>query len=229
MDPVRAEGQRRMLADIAGEVSLTRAITGRAQLDPRVMDAMARVPRDQFVPAEMRAAAFDNRPLPIGRGQTISQPFIVALMTDLLAPGAQDRVLEVGTGSGYQAAVLAGLCARVYSLERVATLAAEAQQRLAALGCDNVEVRAGNGYLGWPGQAPFDRIIVTAAAPRVPPALLDQLAPGGRLVIPLGEPWEVQHLRLFEKAADGRVNARDVLDVAFVPLLDGAVDDAGEA
>jgi protein-L-isoaspartate(D-aspartate) O-methyltransferase len=194
-----------------------------------VLAAMRRVPRDQFVPAEMRAAAFDNRPLPIGRGQTISQPFIVALMTDLLAPGAQDRVLEVGTGSGYQAAVLAGLCARVYSLERVATLAAEAQQRLAALGCDNVEVRAGNGYLGWPGQAPFDRIIVTAAAPRVPPALLDQLAPGGRLVIPLGEPWEVQHLRLFEKAADGRVNARDVLDVAFVPLLDGAVDDAGEA
>jgi protein-L-isoaspartate(D-aspartate) O-methyltransferase len=218
-----------MLADIAGEVSLTRAITGRAQLDPRVMDAIARVPRDRFVPAEMRAAAFDNRPLPIGRGQTISQPFIVALMTDLLGPGPTDRVLEIGTGSGYQAAVLAGLCARVYSVERVASLASDAQRRLAELGCDNVEVRAGNGYLGWPGQAPFERIIVTAAAPRVPPALLDQLAPGGRLVIPLGQPWEVQRLRLYEKAADGSVTVSDVLDVAFVPLLDAAVDGADEA
>jgi protein-L-isoaspartate(D-aspartate) O-methyltransferase len=218
-----------MLADIAGEVSLTRAITGRAQLDPRVMDAIARVPRDRFVPAEMRAAAFDNRPLPIGRGQTISQPFIVALMTDLLGPGPTDRVLEIGTGSGYQAAVLAGLCARVYSVERVASLASDAQRRLAELGCDNVEVRAGNGYLGWPGQAPFERIIVTAAAPRVPPALLDQLAPGGRLVIPLGKPWEVQRLRLYEKAADGSVTVSDVLDVAFVPLLDAAVDGADEA
>ncbi len=229
MDPVRAEGQSRMLADIADELSLTRAMTGRARLDPRVMDAIARVPRDRFVPAEMRTAAFDNRPLPIGRGQTISQPFIVALMTDLLAPAPGHRVLEVGTGSGYQAAVLSGLCARVYSLERVAELARAARQRLAALGCDNVEVRAGNGFLGWPEQAPFDGVIVTAAAPRVPPALLEQLAPGGRLVIPLGEPREVQRLRLFEKDADGRVTGRNVLDVAFVPLLDSAVDDADEA
>jgi protein-L-isoaspartate(D-aspartate) O-methyltransferase len=221
MDPVREQGMQRMLATIGREAQFTRHLTGRKALDPRVMDAIASVPRDHFVPAGLRAAAFDNGPLPIGHGQTISQPFIVALMTDLLAPRPEHRILEIGTGSGYQTAVLARLCAEVFSIDRVAALAEDAAARLAGLACDNVRIRSGNGYAGWPELAPFDGIIVTAAAPFVPPALIEQLAPGGRLVIPLGQPYSPQQLCLIEKDAAGRLHQRSVLDVAFVPLVDG--------
>ena len=214
-------GIQRMLADIQAEVAFTRRMIGRDALDPRVMDAMSRVPREQFVPLQLRPAAFSNGPLPIGRGQTISQPYIVALMTDLAAPQPDSVVLEVGTGCGYQAAVLSLLSERVYSMEIVPELAEAAAQRLQRLGYTNVEVRAGDAWSGWPEQAPFDAIVVTAAAPRVPPPLLDQLAPGGRLVIPLGPPFGYQELCLLEKGSAGAVTQRQVLGVAFVPLTGG--------
>lgn len=212
-------GEReRMQRDIQREVALTRHWLGKDALDARVMAAMAEVPREAFVPAGLRARAFDNGPLPIGHGQTISQPFIAALMTDLLRPRPSDTVLEIGCGSGYQAAVLSRLVRRVYSLEIVPELAAAAAARLAALGYDNVEVRHADGYPGLPEHAPYDGILVTAAAPQVPPALLDQLAPGARLVIPVGRQGWSQELRVLEKRADGSVEARSLLDVAFVPL-----------
>ncbi len=214
-------GIQRMLADIQSEVAFTRRMIGRDSLDPRVMDAMRRVPREQFVPLHLRPAAFSNGPLPIGRGQTISQPYIVALMTDLAAPQPDSVVLEVGTGCGYQAAVLSLLAKRVYSMEILPELADAAAQRLQRLGYNNVEVRAGDAWRGWPEQAPFDAILVTAAAPEVPPPLLDQLAPGGRLVIPLGPPYGYQELCLLEKDSDGVVTQRRVLGVAFVPLTGG--------
>lgn len=215
-----------MLDDIRTETALTRHLTGRNGLDARVLDAIAHVPREQFVPHELRRAAFDNGPLPIGHGQTISQPFIVALMTDLLRPAADDRVLEIGTGSGYQTAVLALLCREVYSLDRIAALTDAARERLAGLDIRNVELQCGNGYLGWPAHAPYDGIIVTAAAPYVPAALVDQLRPGGRLVIPVGEPYGRQALMQVDKDAAGATSERRVLDVAFVPLVD-AEDSSG--
>jgi protein-L-isoaspartate(D-aspartate) O-methyltransferase len=210
-----------MLADIQAEVAFTRRMIGRDALDPRVMDAMRRVPREQFVPVHLRPAAFSNGPLPIGRGQTISQPYIVALMTDLAAPQPNSVVLEVGTGCGYQAAVLSLLAERVYSIEIVPELAEAAAQRLQRLGYTNVEVRAGDAWNGWSEQAPFDAIVVTAAAIQVPPPLLAQLAPGGRLVIPLGPPYGYQELCLLEKNSAGAVTHRQVLGVAFVPLTGG--------
>ena len=187
-------------------------------MDGRVLDAMATVPRHRFVPEGQVEQAYENRPLPIGRGQTISQPYIVAFMTDLLKVRKGDRVLEVGTGSGYQAAVLARIAGKVYTIEIVKSLAEEAGERLARLGYANVEVRAGDGYAGWPEAAPFDAIMVTAGAPHVPPALVQQLKPGGRLVIPVGPASAVQSLTLVEKRADGSVTQRDVLPVRFVPL-----------
>ena len=214
-------GIQRMLADIQAEVAFTRNMIGRDALDPRVMDAMRRVPREQFVPLHLRPAAFSNGPLPIGRGQTISQPYIVALMTDLAAPRADSVVLEVGTGCGYQAAVLSLLAKRVYSMEILPELARNAAQRLQRLGYTNVEVRAGDAWSGWPEQAPFDAILVTAAAPEVPPPLLAQLAPGGRLVIPLGPPHGYQELCVLDKDSGGAVSQRRVLGVAFVPLTGG--------
>lgn len=180
---------------------------------------MAAVPRERFVPAHLQHAAYDNAPLPIGEGQTISQPFMVALMTDLLAPGPEAIVLEVGTGSGYQAAVLSRLVRRVYSIERVPSLATAAAARLAELGYDNVEVRQGDGYDGWPEHAPYNGIVVTAAAQHVPPPLLAQLKPGGRLVIPAGEPYVGQELVLLIKEEAGTFSTRHVLPVAFVPLV----------
>ncbi len=212
-----------MLQDILWEVEATRRYIGKDALDERVMRVMAEVPRERFVPEDMRAMAFRNGPVPIGHGQTISQPYIVALMTDLLSPQADDVILEVGTGSGYQAAVLSRLVRKVYSLEIIEALASAAKRRLAELGYDNVEVHHRDGYMGLPEHAPYDGIIVTAA-PFIPPALLDQLKPGGRLVIPVGRPGWSQELKLLEKCADGQVREKYVLAVAFVPLT-GKVDE----
>jgi protein-L-isoaspartate(D-aspartate) O-methyltransferase len=210
-----------MLADIVREARLTQHMIGRDHFAPRVMEAMAAVPRHAFVGPGVGAFAYDNGPLPIGHGQTISQPYIVALMTDLLDPRPGDVVLEVGTGSGYQAAVLARLVSRVFTVEIIEPLSRSAVERLRGLGYTSVEARVGDGYFGWPEHAPYDGIVVTAAAPSVPPALVEQLRPGARLVIPVGEPHLYQVLRLVEKGADGRVRARDVLSVAFVPLTGG--------
>lgn len=214
MPPERA----RMLAAINESVRDSASYTGRAQLSPRVMSAMGRVPREEFVLPAYRHLAYDNTPLPIEAGQTISQPLIVALMTDLLDPQPSDVVLEVGTGSGYQAAVLAGLVKQVYSVEIVEELAVSAAAVLDRLGYDNVTVRAGDGYAGWPEHAPFDGIMVTAAADEIPPPLLAQLKPGGKLVIPVGAEHGYQELLLIEVGEDGEVRERSVLPVRFVPL-----------
>ncbi len=208
----------RLLADIAEETRQTRFLTGIGELDGRVMEAMAAVPRHAFVPQELHSRAYDNGPLPIGHGQTISQPFIVALMTALLRPEACHRVLEVGAGSGYQAAVLSRLVTRVYTVEIVEPLASAAAERLKTLGYGNVEVRCGDGYRGWPEHAPFDGILVAAAAPHVPQPLLDQIKPGGRLVIPVGQPYSAQELLVIDKLDSGELRRRSVLPVAFVPL-----------
>jgi protein-L-isoaspartate(D-aspartate) O-methyltransferase len=186
-----------------------------------VLEAMRRVPRHAFVPAAQREFAYDNRPLPIGYGQTISQPYIVALMTDLLRLVPPARALEIGTGSGYQAAVLAEQGHQVYTIEIVPGLAKPAVKRLADLGYDAVHVRQGDGYYGWPDAAPFDGIVVTAAAPQIPPPLIEQLKPGGRMVIPLGAAFMVQQLMLIEKLADGSIRTQALLPVAFVPLVGG--------
>ena len=214
MPPERA----RMLAAINDSVRDSASYTGRAQLSARVMSAMGSVPREEFVLPAYRHLAYDNTPLPIEAGQTISQPLIVALMTDLLDPQPSDVVLEVGTGSGYQAAVLAGLVKQVYSVEIVEELAVSAAAVLDRLGYDNVTVRAGDGYAGWPEHAPFDGIIVTAAADEIPPPLLAQLKPGGKLVIPVGAEHGYQELLLIEVGEDGEVRERSVLPVRFVPL-----------
>jgi protein-L-isoaspartate(D-aspartate) O-methyltransferase len=214
MPPERA----RMLAAINESVRDSASYTGRAQLSARVMSAMGSVPREEFVLPAYRHLAYDNTPLPIEAGQTISQPLIVALMTDLLDPQPSDVVLEVGTGSGYQAAVLAGLVKQVYSVEIVEELAVSAAAVLDRLGYDNVTVRAGDGYAGWPEHAPFDGIIVTAAADEIPPPLLAQLKPGGKLVIPVGAEHGYQELLLIEVGEDGEVRERSVLPVRFVPL-----------
>ena len=207
-----------MVRAIAADAVETRDYLGRTELDPAVMAAMGRVPRHEFVPPTLRYRAYENRPLPIGMDQTISQPYIVALMTDLLRPRPDDRVLEVGTGSGYQAAVLAELVGHVYTIEIVPELGERARETLERLGYRNVTVRVGDGYLGWPEHAPFDGVIVTAAPTEVPPPLIEQLKVGGRLVIPVGEPWTGQELLVYEKQADGSLTRKRVLPVAFVPL-----------
>jgi len=212
-------GQQRMIEDIESEVAFTRHMINRDHLDPRVMEAMCEVPRDLFVPSDLRYAAFDNGPLPIGHGQTISQPYIVALMTDMLQLQPEFRVLEIGTGSGYQTAILSRLCRHVYSMEVVPELSRSAQRLFQQLGYDNIQSRTGNGYEGWPEHAPYDGIIVTAAASQIPPALVDQLKPGRRLVIPVGEPYGHQELFLVEKDLQGKIDIRSVLGVAFVPLV----------
>ncbi|HRX69775.1 MAG: protein-L-isoaspartate(D-aspartate) O-methyltransferase [Candidatus Competibacteraceae bacterium] len=214
-----AEAHRWLLERVRAETCETARSTGLNELSDRVIEAMAATPRHCFVAPEQQDWAYADMPLPIGRGQTISQPFIVALMTELLAPEPEDVVLEVGTGSGYQAAVLAHLVQQVYTLERIPELANLATQRLRELGVANVVVRAGNGVQGWEEQAPFDGIIVTAAAVEAPPALMQQLKPGGRLVIPVGPPHRTQDLRVLEKDAQGVVRSRSVLPVVFVPLI----------
>jgi protein-L-isoaspartate(D-aspartate) O-methyltransferase len=209
---------QRMLAAIESEVDYTRSMIGKDKLDPRVMEAMSSVPRDDFVPSDLKYAAYDNCPLPIGHGQTISQPYIVALMTDLLEATQNDIVLEIGTGSGYQSAVLSQLCRKVYSMELIAALSEAAAARFKILGYDNIETRIGNGYNGWPEHAPYDGIIVTAAAMYIPQALIEQLKPGGRLVIPVGQPYGFQELMLVKKDDQGEIHVNDILGVSFVPL-----------
>jgi protein-L-isoaspartate(D-aspartate) O-methyltransferase len=194
---------------------------GSDEIGPSVLDVMREVPRHELVPEDVRNAAYENRPLPIGHRQTISQPYIVALMTSLARPAKDHVVLEIGTGSGYQAAVLARLVAHVYSIEIVEPLAREAAKRLKDLGYDNVTVRQGDGYKGWPEHAPFDAIVVTAAASHIPLPLVEQLKPGGRMVIPVGETFSTQNLVLVEKDRDGRAHTRALLPVRFVPLTGG--------
>jgi len=212
--------RRQMISDIEAGVAVTRNLIGKDRLDKRVMTAMRQVHREDFVPPDMRDAAFRDGALPIGHGQTISQPYIVALMTDLLELSEQSIVLEIGTGTGYQAAILACLAKQVYSIERIPALAQAAQQRLQKMGYDNVETRCGDGYQGWPEKAPFDGIVVTAAAPYVPPALLEQLKPGGRMVIPVGIPSMHQELMLVTRDLLGETHTSSVLGVAFVPLVE---------
>ena len=191
---------------------------GRETLSARVMEAMGKVPRHEFVPAELRSFAYADRPLPIGYDKTISQPFIVALMTDLLELDGDDTVLEVGTGLGYQAAVLAELVNQVYTVEIIEELESEARKRLTRLGYENVHTRTGDGCLGWAEAAPFDAVIVTAAPDLIPPSLIGQLKPGGRMIIPAGASLESQQLTLVEKDAEGRVNSTELLPVRFSEL-----------
>jgi len=212
-DPPQDAFRRARLAMVADQIA-ARGVT-----DPGVLDAMRAVPRHEFVPGAMREDAYADSPLPIGHGQTISQPYIVALMTELARPTASARVLEVGTGSGYQAAVISRLVASVFSVELVDPLAQSAAAVLRRLGYGNVTVRSGDGYLGWPDEAPFDIILVTAAPVAVPPALLAQLKPGGRLVVPVGGRWDVQDLQLIEKDAAGKTTTRSVIPVRFVPMV----------
>lgn len=216
------EEYRKLRSDMVSEVEAmfrdTSGYTRQAELDPEVKAALKQVPRHEFVPDSMRDDAYLNRPLPIGYSQTISQPYIVALMTDLADVNGESVVLEVGTGSGYQAAVLAEIVRHVYTIEIVPELGQEAAATLQRLGYDNVTTRIGDGYNGWPEQAPFDAIVVTAAPEQVPPPLLEQLKTGGRLVIPVGPYARVQSLRVMTKRADGEFDTRDVLPVGFVPL-----------
>ena len=186
-----------------------------------VLRMMRSTPRHLFVPEDVREYAYSDRPLPIGLGQTISQPYIVALMTDLLSAGKNERVLEIGTGSGYQTAILAGIAKHVYTIEIVPELANAARERLASVGTKNVTVRLGDGYEGWLKEAPFDRIILTAAPPEVPQKLIDQLARGGRLVAPVGESPATQELVVVEKTTGGEIRRRAVAPVMFVPMVPG--------
>jgi protein-L-isoaspartate(D-aspartate) O-methyltransferase len=216
-DDLAAERQR-MVDEIVALARDTRAEVGKAAFDDRVMAVMAKVARHEFVPPSQASSAYRNRPLPIGHGQTISQPYIVALMTDLARIEPGGTVLEVGTGSGYQAAVMAHLARAVYTIEIVEPLGLAATRRLQAMGYGNVQVRLGDGYHGWEAHAPYDAILVTAAASHVPPPLIRQLKAGGRMVIPVGAPFMLQHLMLVEKNLDGTIATRQVLPVKFVPL-----------
>lgn len=226
----KAPVQKTTLQAGAGQAAARRALidelrtqssAGALVLSDAALRAMAKVPRHAFVPKSQRAAAYENRPLAIGHGQTISQPYIVALMTTLAQPDKDDVVLEIGTGSGYQAAVLAELVGRVHSIEIVEPLGEAATARLRALGYRNVHTRIGDGYYGWPKAGPFDAIVVTAAASAVPPPLIAQLKPGGHLVIPVGGSFHTQTLMLVKKDAKGRVRTRQLLPVRFVPLTGG--------
>lgn len=212
-DPVQ-----QMLDDIETEVRLTRRMIGKDALDERVIDAMKDVPRHMFVPEESRRYAYANGPVPIGMGQTISQPYIVALMTDLLNPQPGDTILEIGTGSGYQAAILSRLVKQVYSVEIIETLARKARDRIDELGYRNVNIRNDDGYMGWAEHAPYDGIVVTAAVPHIPQALIDQLKEGANLVIPVGLPYSYQELLVVKKKPHGEIDTRSVLGVSFVPF-----------
>jgi len=212
-----ADARRLMIEDIRAMAEETVGY-GAGTISERTLAAVAGVPRHRFVPDGERYAAYDNHPLPIGYGQTISQPYIVALMSDLLRVDQRHTVLEVGTGCGYQTAVLAALAGKVYSIEIVEPLATRSASLLRELGYDNVEVKHGDGHQGWPEHAPYDGIIVTAAADAIPQALIDQLKPGGRLVIPVGDGWFAQELILLTKDPDGDAHRKDILPVRFVPL-----------
>ena len=210
--------RKKLMRQIENDVSSTSRYLNKKALDSRVMEAMATVPRHKFVPNTLIPYAYDNRPLPIGQGQTISQPYIVAIMTDLLEIKPSDVVLEIGTGSGYQAALLAELAEQVYTIEIIEPLYKSATKRLAGLGYSNVTTQLGDGYYGWPEHAPFDAIMVTAAAGQVPPPLIRQLKPGGRMIIPVGGAFMTQFLLLIEKCVDKTVSTRQILPVRFVPL-----------
>lgn len=207
-----------LVQQIEEHVRATRRYIDKQHLDPKVMEVMRTVPRHEFVPRSLRGNAYENRPLAIGHGQTISQPYIVALMTDLLEVTPADRVLEVGTGSGYQAAILAQLVQQVYSIEIIEPLAQEAKERLQRLGMGNIATRPGDGYYGWSEHGPYDAIIVTAAASHVPPPLIQQLKAGGRMVIPVGSGFQTQQLLLITKESGDRITTRQILPVVFVPL-----------
>jgi protein-L-isoaspartate(D-aspartate) O-methyltransferase len=209
--------RRQMVAEIAAETIFASGEIGRAALDARVLEVLNTVPRHNFVPVEIQQYAYANMPLPIGFNKTISQPFICALMTDLLDLREEDTVLEVGTGLGYQAAILSALAKTVYSIEIIEELSKQAERRLARRGCSNVVLRIGNGYHGWAQHAPYDKVIVTAAPDLIPPPLLAQLKPGGRMVIPTGLP-ESQQLVLVEKDAQGRARTKEILRVRFSQL-----------
>jgi len=211
-----------MVAQVDAMYADTRSETGLASMSAGVRKALGKVERHRLVPASQASAAYRNHPLPIGSGQTISQPYIVALSTDLAQIDSNSVVLEVGTGSGYQAAVLAELASRVFSIELIESLGKTAAKRLEELGYGNIEIKIGDGYQGWPEKAPFDAIVVTAAAPRVPQALLDQLKPGGRLVIPVGGVGDIQYLKLITRRAGGGYDEKRVLPVRFVPLVPGS-------
>jgi len=219
-----AQQRQALVKVIEQDVRETSLYLDKEALDDRVLKALSTVPRHLFVPDKVKDEAYENRALPIGYSQTISQPYIVAIMTDLLKPTQDDRVLEIGTGSGYQAAVMAEVADQIYTMEIVKPLAEQATQRLQKLGYDNIEVRHGDGYYGWNEHAPFDLIIVTAASSHVPPPLIAQLKPGGRMIIPVGSPFLVQQLVLVEKTSDGRLSLRQILPVMFVPLTGGHED-----
>jgi len=210
-----------MVTEIENDVETTAKYINKESFNTRVMQAMNTVPRHEFVPAQLRDKAYENRPLPIGYGQTISQPYIVALMTDLLQPEPDHRVLEIGTGSGYQAAVLSRLVAQVYSIEIIEQLGQSTAQLLTRLEYDNIETRIADGYDGWSQHAPFDSIIVTAAISHIPPPLVQQLKKGGRLLIPVGTRFQTQYLTLVEKDKQGKVTSRQLLPVIFVPFTGG--------
>lgn len=219
---------KRMIADIESEVKYTHSYIGKNKLDDRVMDAMIKVPRDYFVSSEAKPYAFNNGPLPIGYGQTISQPYIVALMTDLLQLKPHYTVLEIGTGSGYQTAILSVLCKQVYTVERIQELNALANRHFQGQGYKNIETCVSNGYDGWPEHAPYDAIMVTAAASHIPELLIGQLKSGGNLVIPVGLPSMHQELMLVKKDQQNEVTVNSILGVAFVPLINDNIHPPSE-
>lgn len=210
--------RHKLIKQIEADVRETSLYLDKEKLDSRVIKAMRDVPRHEFVRNRLQQFAYENRPLPIGYGQTISQPYIVAIMTDLIKPKKDHRILEIGTGSGYQAAVLAELVKQVYTIEIIRPLAKESAKRLKKLGYHNVKTRLGDGYYGWDEFAPFDAIVVTAAAGHVPPPLLKQLKPGGRMIIPVGSRFMTQQLLMVNKDAQGKITTEQILPVMFVPL-----------
>ena len=220
-DDATASARATMVAEIEANAAAVGKVGEKVGISAPVLEVLGRIPRHLFVPEDKRRFAYEDRPLPIGYGQTISQPYIVALMTDLLAVDDDDAVLEIGTGSGYQAAVLSRLAKRVYTIEIVPALAKAADERLRRLGFDNVTVRQGDGYYGWREHAPFDGMVVTAATSHIPPPLIQQLSRGGRMIIPVGGPFFVQRLMMIEKHLDGTVTSRHLLPVRFVPLTGG--------
>jgi len=216
-----AKQRERLAQTIEREVRLTRSYLGKSGLDQSVLQALRRVPRHEFVTQDHKTQAYKNRPLPIGYGQTISQPYIVAIMTDLLQVESDDIVFELGTGSGYQAAVLAELVQHVYTMEIIEPLGERARETMARLGYDNVTIEIGDGYFGWKEHAPFDAIVVTAAGDHIPPPLIQQLKPEGRMIIPVGSRFMTQQLVLIEKQKDGTIRSREILPVRFVPITGG--------
>ena len=215
---IYSSAREKLIREIEIDVRRTSQYLNKFKLNPRVMDAMRSVPRHEFVPIKIRNLSYRNRPLPIGHGQTISQPYIVAIMTDLISVDPESKVLEIGTGSGYQAAILAEIVKEVYTIEIIEPLGKSAKKRLSKLSYANIHVRLADGYYGWQDKGPFDAIVVTAAASHIPPPLIRQLKPGGKMIIPVGGQFMVQHLVMVEKNIDGSTKTRQLLPVRFVPV-----------